>query len=281
MSVLALGTRGNTVRVIAGREFEQLRRGLGSYIALVVTLLVVSWLVGTDVNALRSSGLLVAEDPFAAPLLSAVLVLAFFLAVSAVVSVARDRERGTLEVLFYGPVDEISYLVGKLTGQVTAYLAALPVVLLGLLALQLLTGFVISGSLVMTLLLSVIPAAEIVVVGLLFSVIGRSVRAAVLLFVSIVILLVGISFAASFVALIPIDGADSPIIPLRDALARLAVVVDWVSPFAHLERTTQHLAAGRTSAAVTTMMMSVAYAGLALALAAVGLAHRGVRRRED
>ena len=32
---------------------------------------------------------------------------------SAAVSTARDREAGTLEVLFYGPVDEISYVLGK------------------------------------------------------------------------------------------------------------------------------------------------------------------------
>ena len=36
------------------------------------------------------------------------VVLALFLAVSAAVSVARDRESGTLEVLFYGRVDEIA-----------------------------------------------------------------------------------------------------------------------------------------------------------------------------
>ena len=62
-------------------------------------------------------------------------------AVSAAVSAARDRESGTLEVLFYGPVDELSYVLGKVGGLLVAYVAALPLLLLSLLLLALLTGF--------------------------------------------------------------------------------------------------------------------------------------------
>src|SRR5687767_2990856 len=110
-------TRLHASSVVAQREFQSLARGLGGYVALAAALVGVAWILGTDLELVRANGLLVQDNTFQAPLLGAVLMLSMFLSISAVVSVARERERGTLEVLFYGPIDEVAYVAGKFMGQ--------------------------------------------------------------------------------------------------------------------------------------------------------------------
>jgi hypothetical protein len=87
--------------VIAWREARAVMRGLGGYVALTLALVAATWVLLIDVRALEAAGLVVLADPFRAPLAIAMLVLAVYLAISAAVSTTRDRESGTLEVLFY------------------------------------------------------------------------------------------------------------------------------------------------------------------------------------
>ena len=102
--------------VIAWREARAVMRGLGGYVALTLALVAATWVLLIDVRALEAAGLVVLADPFRPPLAIAMLVLAVYLAISAAVSTARDRESGTLEVLFYAPVDEITCVLGRSAG---------------------------------------------------------------------------------------------------------------------------------------------------------------------
>ena len=97
-----------------------------TYVALGFALGLAGWMLSNDVALVRSNGLMVNAAPFQGPLLGALLVLSSFFAFSAVLSVARERDRGTLEVLFYGPIDETTYLGGKLVGLMGAYVAMMP-----------------------------------------------------------------------------------------------------------------------------------------------------------
>jgi membrane-associated phospholipid phosphatase len=130
--VAALTLRLHAARVVAWREVRLAVVGLGGYVAVSLALLAAGWIISNDVRAVRAADVLVLEHPFRTPVTVAVLLVSMFLGVSAVVSVARERDRGTLEVLFYGPIDEASYLAGKLFGQLGGYAAALPVLLIGL-----------------------------------------------------------------------------------------------------------------------------------------------------
>ena len=130
--------------VIAWREAKAAMRGMGCYIALTLALVAATWMLLVDVRALQAAGVLVLADPFRPSVAVAMLVLALFFAVSAAVSAARDRESGTLEVLFYGPVDEITYVLGKAGGLLLAYLAALPLLLASLALLSWMSGFALT-----------------------------------------------------------------------------------------------------------------------------------------
>jgi ABC-type transport system involved in multi-copper enzyme maturation permease subunit len=234
-----------------------------------------------DVRALKAAGLLVRADPFRAPAAAALLVLALFLAVSAAVSAARDRESGTLEVLFYGPVDEVSYILGKVGGLLVAYVAALPLLLLSLLLLAWVSGFTLTPVIIASLALSIIPAAEIAGFGILLSVGTDRVRSAVLLLLGVAVVLLGVNLAYRIVLLVPIEDPASPVLPLRDTLAGLDLAVSWIAPFTYLERIVDGVMAGAWRTVLVGVASALAYTAAMIGLAAFWLRRRGVHRRQE
>jgi ABC-type transport system involved in multi-copper enzyme maturation permease subunit len=282
MNGLAAATsRWSVARVIAGREARAAVRGVGGYIALTLALIAATWMLLIDVRALAAGGLLVVADPFRAPLAVALLVLAVFLAVSAAVSAARDRESGTLEVLFYAPVDEISYVLGKVLGLLAAYLAALPLLLAALTLLALMTGFALTPPILVSLGLSIVPAAEITSFGVLLSIGTSRVRTALLLLIGVAAVLLGVKIAYGMVLLIPIADPSSPVLALRDTLAAVDLAVRWISPFAYLERVVDGTMEGAWRTALASLAAALGFSALFIGLAALVLRRRGVHRRDE
>src|SRR5207247_4148043 len=64
---------------------------------------------------------LVLSEAATMPVCVASSVGMIFLALVAVATVAREKDAGTLETLFYGPVDHVSYLLAKHLAQVAAF----------------------------------------------------------------------------------------------------------------------------------------------------------------
>jgi ABC-type transport system involved in multi-copper enzyme maturation permease subunit len=209
------------------------------------------------------------------------LVLALYFAVSAAISTARDRESGTLEVLFYSPVDELTYVLGKVGGLLLAYLAVVPLLLASLALLAWMSGFALTPAIPVSVLLAIVPVAVVVGFGVLLGVgLGR-VRSAVLLLIGIVAALLGIRLAYSMVLLVPIADASSPVLPLRDALAALDAATGWISPFAWLERVVDGVLRADWQSALAGLVAAIAYALLMIGLAALWLRRRGVWRRGE
>ena len=267
--------------VIAWREAQISVRGYGGFIALTAALLAATWMIRIDIRALESAGLIIRADPFRTPLATAMLVVALYIGVSASMSVARDRESGTLEVLFYGPVDEISYILGKIGGLLLAYSMALPLLLAFFLLLSGIAGFALSADLFASVALSIVPAAAIISFGVLLSVGTDRVRSAVLLFIAVAALLIGVAIAYRLVLLAPIGDPSSPLLPLRDALAAIDFTIRWISPFAYIERIVSHAASGAWRPALPSLAASAAYSAAMIGFASMWLRRRGVHRRGD
>jgi len=264
--------------VISRREALGAIRGIAGYVALTVALIAGTAILLVDVRTLAIGGLLVLADPFGPSLAIVLLVVALFLAVSAAVSTARDRESGTLEVLFYGPVDELSYIAGKVGGLLIAFGAALPLLLVAYLLLSLMTGFALTSKMLASLALSIVPAATIIGFGVLLAVGTSRVRTAVLMLIAAIAAILGIGFAYKLVLLVPISDAASPVLPLRDGLAALDGIVDWLSPFSYLERVVDAATRGAWRSAAVSLSIAVGYAAAMIALAALWLRRRGVQR---
>lgn len=264
--------------IIAWRDAGAVLSGLGVYVALSVAMLAAVWVLLIDVRALEASGLLVLRDPFRAPLEIALFLSAYFFAVAAAVSVARERESGTLEVLFWCPVDELSYVLGKALGLLFAYVCVLPLLLVPLALLSLMTGFALTPAIALGLALSIVPVAEIVALGVLLSVGAGRVRSALQILFGVTIMLLGLGIAYRVVQLTPISDPSSAVLPLRDALAAVDAVVRNVSPFAYLDRIVDGVVRGAWGAALLDLSLAIASAAVLMLLAALWLRRRGVER---
>jgi ABC-type Na+ efflux pump permease subunit len=208
-------------------------------------------------------------------------LFSLFLAISAAVSAARDRESGTLEILFYGPVDERLYVLGKIGGLLAAYIAALPLLLVPFFILSLVTGFMLTPAVFASVLLSILPAAAIISFGVLLSVGTSRVRTAVLLLTGISALLIGVTIGYKLVMLVPVNDPSSPVLVLRDALGVLDMAVSWISPFAYLERIIDAAMAGGWWTAARGSVAVAAGVVIMASFATLWLRHRGVYRRGE
>lgn len=246
--------------------------------SLVVALAVAGWVMANELRLVLANDVMVVADPFRGAISASVFVLALSFGIAGVVAVSRERESGTLEILFYGPIDEIGYLGGKLAGLLAAFILAIPVILGGLLLISALTGFAITLTAIISLGVSIVPAAEVVAFGLFLAAIATRMRTSLLLFVACTFLLVASATAYGFLARLPVDDVSSPLLTLRDALGSLSVVIDVVSPFAHLERAVDSVAIESWASLAGTLALGVAYTVGLLIAAAVLLRRTGVRK---
>lgn len=259
------------------REFFAIVSGLGIFAAVSVSMLAALWLLLIDVRTLEVAGIFVSDDPFRNPLSAALIILTSYLSISATVSTARDREIRTLEVLFYAPVDEISYVLSKVLAHVLAFIAMLPLIGGVLFLFAKFAGFILTANTLAGLIFAVLPATMMLGLGVLLATLTSRVRTAILLLGAAFLLFIGSALIYAVVLTVPIDNPSSPIISLRDALASLNAGMRWVSPFAHLQRiVSDGLSAGSWYPVVLRTLLSLLGAAILVASAALLLRLRGL-----
>ncbi len=272
--------RWNAVVALQRRERRGLFFGPGLYVTIFIALIASVLLLRNHLAYAEDNGVAVMSRPLIIPFFFSIVLASTYLALVSTTSIAREREQGTLEVLFYGPIDDVAYVVGKFA---TPLLACAAVVLLDLLWALLfarLTNFLFSFDLILVALLALASGAAIVAFSILVSTMTRSARTAVIVF-----LLVAGVFAAiqgghealSFFAPAPEANRLSPMFFLRDTLAVLNHVAEWLSPFAYLSRGIDALVVGDWMGYISMIGLAVLSTGVFLILATRMLARQGVR----
>jgi len=153
------------------------------------------------------------------------------------VQTARERDRGTFEVLCFGPVDEKTFLLGGFIAQMKVF------------------GFIVIGALVWanlaTWLLhlayskeiyiffvqSMFMAASVISLGILTAVWGNRTRTTLVYYFTLILLFVGVQVGDSVVNTMVTGGnqVNESLLLLRNALITLSNGIEWVSPFAQME----------------------------------------------
>lgn len=269
--------RRRAIGVLLGRDLRSLLLAPGGYSALALGLAAAVLVVRNHLEAIARTRLLIMSNTFTLPFFVAVLVLIFFLALQATTSVAREREQGTLQVLFYGPVDGWAYLFGKHLALVVGFLVFGGGLLALLALLAALSGLRLGSALPAAALLSAPAAAAVIAGGLLCSTLARGVRAAVALLLAVSLTLVGLWVGSSVLGDLA-AGAAGPLRWLRDLVIGLDLAAGYLSPVATLDRGID--AAVRQDWPAYTGAVAVLLAQCAALLAAAWAAfqRRGVRR---
>ena len=231
-----LSLRWHTIRRIATQQPRATLFGWGIYITAAVSIGLAALLIFNSVRFVGESSLNIIAHPFMLPLQAALSLAMLFVAIEATLAIARPREQGSLQILFFAPIDEPILLSGNFLAGLLVYslfiLLTLPILLL----LAWITNFVIPTILLWAIIPTVGAAAVAIAFGLFISAAAPSARAAVLILVAGILILLGLQSAyAALLDIPPTSRYFDALLFIRTILANLQTILVWLSPFHMLE----------------------------------------------
>jgi ABC-type transport system involved in multi-copper enzyme maturation permease subunit len=270
--------RLHAIGVIQRRDLNGILFAPGLYLATALGMVGALIIVRDHLDAISRNRVLVLSDAFTLPFFVAGSVGMIFLALVAVATVAREKDAGTLETLFYGPVDHASYVLAKHLAQVAAFAVMSLMTATLLLSYAGLSGLRLGWEFVPEVILSVFAAAGVAAWGLLFSTLTRSARGALILFFAVAGLFLLIHFGGEVLSAAPVTNNFSPLLFARELFLTLDGVVGYISPFGVFEKGVDAVVRGSVGEYLAMALLALAQCALLLSAAVRLLERRGVRR---
>jgi len=263
---------------IQRRDLRATLYSFGPYVTLSAAIAIAATILRNYVKSVQDGGLDILSNPFAIPLFGAVVLSSIYLAIVSTTTIARERDQGTLEVLFYGPVDATAYLLGKYLAQASTCVLMNIVYLAVFWLYALVTNFAFDPGLFWAAILSVAIASAVVAVSILLSTLYRSVRGALSTLLAITLVFLGIQLGHDYAAKLTgqlARGQSNPLLLLQSILAWLDRILNWLSPFAYLERGMDALLRDNTGEYLLMLGLSLLYTAVAFGLAVWTLRRKG------
>jgi ABC-type transport system involved in multi-copper enzyme maturation permease subunit len=258
--------RWHLARAVQRRGLRAAIYRIGPYATLSAAISLAAAVLRNHVKSVQDSGFVVLSNPLVTPLFGAAILSSVYLAVVSTRTICREREQGTLEVLFYGPMDTAAYLLGKYLTHMSVYSLMVAGYLIALALYALVTNFCFDLNLLWVSLLSAATTSAVMMLGILLSTLNRSAGRATFALLAVVLTLLGVQL-----------GYDHLPISLQTAFTWLKRTVNWLSPFAHLERGIDALLRGSIAEYWLMMGLSWLYTAIAFGLAVRTMRRRGVR----
>jgi ABC-type transport system involved in multi-copper enzyme maturation permease subunit len=259
-------------------EFVRTLYNLPNYGAIFLSLCVAWLMLNGTFNTVRQSGLLVAANPFLVPFLTTLLPYAIFLALAVAVSLAREIESRTLEVLFFAPIRFASFVIGRFLGQMTYYFIALALVLTFFLGYAHSANLRVTAGLLGAMALSPFTVASVVGFGFLVASMLRRTRLTVVVLLAIILILLSLQFAHAVLPTMQSEETSATVIALTDVVNGIYGVIQWISPFAYLARGVDAAQIGSPSLYAMVFIGSLLYSLMMLVLSIWILRRRGFSR---
>lgn len=232
------GYRWHAAQSIQRRASHSSLYSLGIYITMAVSLGIAAVILHNSLRFTEQNFVLVARQPLFLSVFVNTVLTSLFLAMRAALGAARERDQGTLEVLLYGPVDEAAFMLGSFFAQLQVYLGVVVVALVWSNLVTWLLNLQFSWELAAVLLTSIATAAAVIAFGLLLAAWGGRTRATLIYFILVTLFVLGVQVADEVVRTFLVTdqrgGQNDPVFLLRNALAIINGVVQWVSPYAQL-----------------------------------------------
>jgi len=269
--------RLNTIWVLAKRELRSTLFGAGIYLAVLISLIVSSAVLQNYLIAIGRDQILVTTSPLSYPLFFATCVCAVYLAVASVTSIAREKDRQTLEVLYYGPVSHTTYILGKYLKGMLSFTFILLFLTVFFVFASVMSNFGLSIRFPGVLLLSFFLSSCVIAFGIVISALSRSVRTAVLAFSGIVIGLVAVHVTHAMLIKLNAENLSPLLVYLGNTLSIVNAVVKWISPFHYLSEGMEAVRIGSAGQYAVSAILSMLYSIGALVLSIFVFAKKGVR----
>jgi hypothetical protein len=210
--------------------------GWGIYITTAVSVSIAALFIFNSVRFVGESSLNIVPQPFMLPLQVAFSLATLFVATEATLSIARPREQGSLQVLFFAPIDEPILIGGNFLAGLIIYILFVLLTLPMLFLLAWATNFVVPTQLLWATIPTLFVVGVSIAFGLFVSATAPSARSAVLILVAGILILLGLQSAyTALLNIPPTSRFFDALLFLRTILANLQTILSWLSPFRMLD----------------------------------------------
>ncbi|MGE3912353.1 MAG: ATP-binding cassette domain-containing protein, partial [Chloroflexota bacterium] len=258
----SVAQRWRAIWTVARRDLLGLLYGPGLYLVVALGMLATLPIVAGYVDSVERNRVLILADAFTLPFFVATTIGMLFLALASVATIARERESGTLEVLFYGPVDHLSYVLGKALAHVLAYLPIAGGLSVLLLTYSGMTGLRLPSAFGLELLLSLGTAAAVAALGVCLSTVVRGVRAGIALLGGLTVIFLAVRIASELLSNLPVTNNLSPLILLRNIVLGVDWLLGYISPFSLFQSGVDALVRQDLAGYAGAIALSCLYCGL-------------------
>lgn len=237
----------HTSRLIQQRESLSHFWSKGIFITIAISILISSFFLNNRVRYTQTNIVSVENQPLLIPIVIGVFVIALYLALMLILSIARERERGTLEILLIGPVNETAYVWGIFLAYLKIFILSITVFFLWSLVSTLILNMPFKWELSGIFLASILMAGELNAAGIFLVSLVKRPRHSLILFILIVLFLGAVHLADELVTQMAIASSSvaiDPLVVIRNLLMHANQVLSTFSPFSHLLQAVQELLNG-------------------------------------
>ena len=270
--------RLHAIYVIGKMDFISTLKSRGLYLVLIFSFLLTYLMISVFVADLSDPNSLsgINDDILSAIFMISVVGVSFlYLATTSVTSIARERGYKTIEILFYGPVDEFSFILGKFAGKLFTCIFFLIVSILFIFMTSIFMHFSLSLNLLKIAVLSMFLLSCIISLGIFLSTLTSSTAGSIALIIGFFIGLFILRVMGAILGLIP--DFNSEIVLIRDATVRLINITKYISPVEYLFIGWGSIKTGENIRYLMSSLYSVFYSMTVLALSSLLLKKKGIR----
>lgn len=268
---------GRTINVLARKDLVSTLRSWGIYIATFISFLVSSFILKNYLDSIRENNISISSDPLNYPLFISVVIVSFYLAILSAISISREKDQGTLEVLFYGSINCPSFILAKYIKNMLTYLIMIGFFFVYFLGVSGLTDLGFSYGLIEAMGFSIFFASCMISFGLLISSLTERVRSSILWLVGIFLAFLAIQISHTVLLGIPEENMSSPLIYLENTLSVISKGIGWISPFSYLTRGMDAISLGNLKIYGLNIAYCIVYSLILLIFSIIIFKKKGVR----
>lgn len=266
-----------TIKALTKRDLYSSLRSWGIYIVAFLSFVASSFILKNYLDSIQADNILISADPLNYPLFISVVIISLYLAILSAVSISREKDQGTLEVLFYGPVSSSTYILGKYIKDILTYLVMIIFFLVYFWGVSLLTNLGFSYGLLKTILVSIFSVSCIVSFGLFISSLTGKMRNSIIWLVGILGLFLVVQLGQTVLLGMPEESMSPVLTYLGDTLSVVSQGINWISPFSYLTRGIDAVYLDSTLLYGLNILYSLVYSAVLLSLSIVILKRKGVK----
>ncbi len=266
-----------TLKALTKRDLYSSLRSWGIYIVAFLSFIASSFILKNYLDSIQADNILISADPLNYPLFISVVIISLYLAILSAVSISREKDQGTLEVLFYGPVSSSTYILGKYIKDILTYLVMIIFFLVYFWGVSLLTNLGFSYGLLKTILVSIFSVSCIVSFGLFISSLTGKMRNSIIWLVGILGLFLAVQLGQTVLLGMPEESMSPVLTYLGDTLSVVSQGINWISPFSYLTRGIDAVYLDSTLLYGLNILYSLVYSAVLLSLSILILKRKGVK----